>query len=487
MNFIARSLAVATNLLTFGALSKEYERAFYEGAKSTRLNRDFNVTNNHFELQVAADRDMLKARARWLAANNPITKSIDKSIIKNVIGTGIRLQSKINEKDIKNAKIINDQIENLWNEFSKKTNFDVSGRIGLHRFQKLILKTKMTDGEILINSVYTKDPKFPLKFQLIESDQFDGSLTNYKNNTVFSGVEIDSVGKPVAYHLKTSINSFGSDRFDAKGIIHYFDIERATQYRGVSEYAQTINNLKDFSAYNDSEIVKNRILASFATFIKTTDVSRGMFADKQTAQKQGAADPIKEITAGMVKYLRPGEEVSNVQSNQLGNSYNDFITNTIRLIAAGRDISYELAVRDYSKVNYSSARAGLIQDNKRFDDEQTMLVTEALDPMFEMFMDSMVLNGQLKFPNDYWTEKYKYVKPIWIMPKREWVDPTKDIKAVVSEIELGINSRTRAAASKGQNFEDILDEQIQEEVMIKEKREKAGLITNEREVINAKE
>ena len=110
MNFIARSLAVATNLLTFGALSKEYERAFYEGAKSTRLNRDFNVTNNHFELQVAADRDMLKARARWLAANNPITKSIDKSIIKNVIGTGIRLQSKINEKDIKNAKIINDQI-----------------------------------------------------------------------------------------------------------------------------------------------------------------------------------------------------------------------------------------------------------------------------------------------------------------------------------------------------------------------------------------
>ena len=59
MNFIARSLAVATNLLTFGALSKEYERAFYEGAKSTRLNSEYTVSNNHFVLQVEAIREML--------------------------------------------------------------------------------------------------------------------------------------------------------------------------------------------------------------------------------------------------------------------------------------------------------------------------------------------------------------------------------------------------------------------------------------------
>ena len=91
MNFFARSIATAANLLTFGALGKEYERAFYEGAKQTRLNRDFNISNNHFELQVSGDRDMLRARARWLSANNPICKSIDRSIIKNCIGSGISL------------------------------------------------------------------------------------------------------------------------------------------------------------------------------------------------------------------------------------------------------------------------------------------------------------------------------------------------------------------------------------------------------------
>jgi capsid protein len=101
--------------------------------------------------------------------------------------------------------------------------------------------------------------------------------------------------------------------------------------------------------HNDSEIVKNRVLASFATFIKSTNVGGNMLWDKTKGEAQGSSDPIKEITAGMIKYLRPGEEVQSIQSNQLGNSYNDFMINTTRIIAAGRDISYELAVRDYSK------------------------------------------------------------------------------------------------------------------------------------------
>ena len=68
--------------------------------------------------------------------------------------------------------------------------------------------------------------------------------------------------------------------------------------------------------------------------------------DKKAGEKQGSVDPIKEISTGMVKYLKQGEEVQTIQSNQLGNSYNDFVTNTVRLIAIGRDISYELAFRE---------------------------------------------------------------------------------------------------------------------------------------------
>jgi lambda family phage portal protein len=482
MNLVTRSIAVATNILTFGALNEEMERAYYEGAKSTRLNRDFNVSNNHFELQSGADRNMLKARARWLAANNPITKSIDKSIIKNTVGTGITLQSKIKEEDYKKSKELNKNIEAKWNEFIKKENFDITGRVGLYRFQALVLKTKMTDGEVLINKVHTKDKKFPLKFQLVESDQFDEMKTKNNKNDVYTGVEVDSLGKPVAYHLKTSINSMSSQRFLAENIIHYYDLERATQYRGISDYAQVINNLKDFAAFNDSVIVKNRILSSLAVFIKTGDISKSLYGDKKEGKRQGSSEPIKQITSGMIKYLNKGEEIQTVQSTQQGNEYNDFVSNTIRVIAAGRDISYELAFKDYTKTNFSSARASLIQDNKRFDMEQNGLKDDVLTPIFADFIDSQVLSGNLQMPNDYWTNKEKYLKPVWGTPRREWVDPLKDIKTIEKEIDLDMSTRTKSAKLRGHDYEDIIDEKIAEEVMIKEKREKAGLsVINEEE------
>jgi len=479
MNIINRTILQTLNIASLGLVAKVYERAlytraFYQGAKRTRLNADFNISNNHFELQVGSDRDSLRARARWLSANNPICKSIDNSIIKNVIGNGISLQSRINPYDVKNSEELNERIESLWNEFIKKQNFDITQRASFRKFQKMLLKSKLVDGEVLINCVYVKDKKFPLKFQIIEVDQFDITKTKNSNNNIFSGVEVDNMGRPVAYWIKPEINSFSSRRFSEKNIIHFYDNERATQYRGITDYAQTINNLKDFQAYNDAEIVKNRVLSSFAVFIKGPN-GGGIFSDKLKGEQLGMSDPIKEITAGMVKYLKSGEEVQTIQSNQLGTAYNDFIKNTIRLIASGRDLSYELAIRDYSQVNFSSARASLIQDNKRFNDEQNLLVEDVFNPMYEMFLDSVVANGTLKMPNDYYINKEKYIKPVWIMPSREWVDPLKDIRAIEYEIKLGLNSRTRAAAAKGRDYEDIIEEQIQEEKLIIEKRKLAGL------------
>jgi lambda family phage portal protein len=464
------------NALSFGKINREFERAYFEGAKSTRLNRDFNVSNNHFEVQAGSDREMLKARARWLSANNPITKSIDKSLQKNVIGTGIKLQSNIKDSDVPNAKALNDEIESLFEQWSSKNNFDITKRMDFTTFQLLALKHKITDGEILVNKIFTKDKDFPLKIQLIESDMFDNAKTKNGSNNVLSGVEIDSFGAVIAYHLKKSYDGFASQRYDAESILHYYEMERATQYRGITDYAQTINNLKDFSAYQDSEIVKNRILSSFAIFMKTPNLKSSVFGDQQKGKAQGLTDPIKEITAGMIKYLKNGEEPHVVQSNQMNTAYNEFITTTIRLIAAGRDISYELAFRDYSKVNFSSARASLIQDHKKFDMEQIGLVSNVISPTYESFLDSMVLSGRLKVGAKYWSEKQKYLKPSWTMPKREWVDPVKDINAIKEELALGITTRTDIAKSRGKNWDDVIEKQYQEEQKIKELKKKYGIV-----------
>jgi capsid protein len=114
--------------------------------------------------------------------------------------------------------------------------------------------------------------------------------------------------------------------------------------------------------------------------------------------------------------------------------------------------------------------------------EQNGLKDDVLTPIFADFIDSQVLSGNLQMPNDYWTNKEKYLKPVWGTPRREWVDPLKDIKTIEKEIDLDMSTRTKSAKLRGHDYEDIIDEKIAEEVMIKEKREKAGLsVINEEE------
>lgn len=462
-----------SNVLSLGLLG--VVRSYFDAASYNRLNRDFRPQLGHFELQASRDRAILVANARKLSANNPICKSIDNAIIKNVVGTGITLQSKIDENTLKNSKNFNDEIEKLFKEWSKPANIDITNRFSLTQMLKNILKAKMVDGEILINCIWTKDKKFPLKLQLLEADMLDLSLVTYGENDVFSGVEVDSYGKPVAYHIKTKFNSNESKRFEAKNIIHFYDPDRVSQYRGITDYSQVIETLKDFQAYNDAEIKKNRTLASMNIFLKSKDIASNIFGDKQKGQNLGYDTPIKEVSSGMIHYLNHNDEVITVQSNQLGSNYEPFIKHTVRLISAGRDISYELAIKDYSQVNFSSARASLIQDNKKFDYEQKLLVEKILNPIFELFLDSQVLSGNIKPPKDYTLNKDDYLKPVWIMPTREWVNPLQDIKALEYELKLGLTTLTRASAQRGRDFEEILRERLDEEKEIIKKRKKAGL------------
>jgi len=56
-----------------------------------------------------------------------------------------------------------------------------------------------------------------------------------------------------------------------------------------------------------------------------------------------------------------------------------------------------------------------------------------------------------------------------------WVDPQKDMEANRAGVELGITSRTRIAAERGDDLEDIIDELAQERDMLDE----AGLLPSQ--------
>ncbi len=429
---------------------------------------DFANGNAPFENVASMDRDTLRSRARWLHENNSIISGIDHSIKVNAFGNGMKFQSKTG-KDALDA-----QIEKKFIEWMKPYNCDITRRQHFYEMHSTIPGQRMTDGEVLIHKVYTKDTKHPFKIQLIEADRFDASfsVTGSAENIV-DGIELDKYGAPSKYVLT---NGYVSNiKVDAADVIHYYKREnRASQYRGVSEYKQIIIDMRNLAGYQSATIKSLRQRANIALAIETDNVAGHMRGLQHEVEEH---DPIYEVNGIMVHYLNRGEKMHMYDPTVSGNEYEAFVKSCIRMIATGRKVSYELAFRDYTQTNFSSARAALIQDHKTFAYEQWLFATYVLNPLFEAWLDANVIAGNIKGvgASAYFNNKEKFCQPRWIAPAKEWVDPLKDIKAFVEEYNLGTATLSEFAASKGRDLEEIIKQREKENEMLKS----AGILQKE--------
>ena len=439
----------------WGNLTRPQEavRKFYEGGKKTEANRDFWNATSHFEATAVDDRDTMRARARWLFGNNPIMANIDGAIVDNVVGTGIALQSKIGKKKL------DSEIERLFKIWAEDKNLcDATGRMTFGDMQRGILGNRMVDGEIFIYKRFTPEG---LVLQVIEADALDGGQDN--------GVVKSPDGKVISYRFKVA-NEDGTYsnktmNIPSEYIINYYKAERFTQYRGISEYKQAIIDIKNFSAYQSSTIAGARARSSIAYTIQADLNPTGTGVTGTTDE-----DRIQEINGLMVYYLKQGESITKTAPQGASDDYKAFVETTVRMMATARRVSYELAFKDYSKVNFASSRASLIQDNYRFDAEQKHFVTYVLNDIFATWLEIEIMKGTVKIPLVKFMEtKSDFAKPRWVMPKRSWVDPLKDMLAIEKEVSLNLTTQTDEAMARGKDYEEILDQKVIEMEMLKEK------------------
>ena len=432
-------------------MARMTNRAFYEGGKKTEANRDFWNATSPYESTAKEDRDTMRARARWLFANNPIMANIDGAIVDNVIGKGITLQSNIGK-----AKL-DAEIERLWKSWATdKNQCDSMKKMTFGDIQRVLMQTRLVDGEVFIYKRPTLDG---LQLQMMEADALDGGEDN--------GVEKDNIGIITGYRFKVA-NADGSYSsktvtIPAEHMINYHKTERFSQDRGVTEYKQAIIDIKNFSAYQSSTIAGARARASIAYTVKADlNPANGGVTGTSTD------DRIQEINGLMVYYLKAGESIDKQAPQGSSDDYKSFTETTIRLMATARRVSYELAFKDYSKVNFASSRASLIQDNYRFDTEQEHFINYVLNDIYSSWLEVEIMRGNIKIPLVKFMEnKSEYLKQWWILPKRSWVDPLKDMLAIEKEINLNLTTQTDEARRQGKDFEEILLKKKKEMELLK--------------------
>lgn len=470
MNMLEKAISLISPAWGYKRASFRKALRNYDAGSLDRLNAGWSAVNATAEQTNQGQRDIIRARARDLERNADMAESIILAYERNVIGTGIRLQAKVMKSNKEENATLNEKIEELWLDWSKAKHCDITGQRSFNEMLALTARRKMVDGGIFIIFVYTHG-EYSLKLQMREVDELDttiGFKSGSSGNTIVNGVEVNSYNKPVGYYFKKytpdGYYTGEYERIPADRIIFLFRKTRPSQIREISQLSRTITRVRDTNEFMEAVSVKERILACLSVFIKKevpTNVGRNLKID----QKSGM--PARTIAPGMIQELMPGEDVTVVNPSGQASNAKEFIQIQQRFAGAGQGLSYEAIARDLSQVNYSSARQGLLEDQRTYKMEQEYIIEHLCDVVYEAFITSCVLEGKLKI-RDFFNNKLKYLKHKWITAGWGWIDPVKEVKANQIALQTHQTTLAKICAERGEDWRDIIKQRSKEEELINE-------------------
>ena len=441
----------------------------YEAGEVTRFNDGWVPIDGDTENGDKTQRDLIKARARYLENNSDIAGAAVGGIVRNVVGTGIKPQARTGDERL------NKEIESLWKEWTRPENCDITGQQTFEEMQAMLLRRKIVDGEILVKKVIDKRGRFPLKLQVIKSDLLSQYLLRAPktNNVIRSGIELNDHLQPLAYWIdkKTpdGYTEYDPTRVRADEIIHLWTRSQPDQIRGMSDLTPIIKRLKDTQDYLDAETVAAKIAACFSVFITTQTGAPGMVG-RIGNTKDPEKKKIQSIRPGMIKYLAPGESVTTANPSRGIASAKDYVSIQERLAGAGLGLSYELMSRDFNSSSFSAARQGMLEDRKTFEPIQQFLSAHLCTPIYREWLDTCVLAGTLDIP-DYFANREAYQAVEWVTPGWSWIDPQKEVNADISAIQNGGKTLSQWCAERGYDWR----EQLEQMALEKETAESLGL------------
>ncbi|BAE83972.1 phage portal protein [Desulfitobacterium hafniense] len=437
----------------------------YDAGADDRLNAGWRVVNASAEQTDSMYRDTIRARARDLERNSDMSESIIGAFERNVVGTGFKLQAKTDDENL------NTEIEELWKEWCKPRNCDVTTEQSFDEMCRMAIRRKRLDGGIIFIKRYTAGGVVPFVLQAREVDDLDNMQAGSSSKRIKNGIEYNDHNRPIAYYFKAyDIHGFytgRSERVEAKDVIFLWRKKRPSQIREISEMSPTITRIRDVNSYMEAVSVKERVAACLSVFIRRNDPAPGGIGRQSKPTKSNQYEG-KTLSPGMIMELNPGDDVSVVKPPSQGASAADFVRLQQNLTGSGQGLSYEAITRDMSRVNYSSARQGLIEDDKTYKIDQKYLIDHFLTEVYESFLISAVLSGELNI-KDFWTNKKGYFKHEWTPPGQKWIDPLKEANANKVALETNQTTLAELAASSGHDWREIIEQRAREMAYLKEK------------------
>ena len=469
----------------------------YTGAsKSRRSMSAWQTSGSDPDTDILTDLPVLRERSRDLVRNQPLAGGAVKTKVTHVVGTGFRLQSRI-DRDVLNlseeaADLLESQIEREWRLFWESKNLDMARLQNGADLTRMIYRQVLENGDVfvLLPRLMLPGMAYALRLQVIEADRVCNQDDAADSDAVAGGVERDkTTGAPAYYHVLEThpgrlistaaqkwrrVPAFGS-KTGLPNIIHLYNPTRPGQSRGVPDLSPVIELFKQLSRYTEAEIMAAVISGFFTVFIESDGGGIGNFEysnlGDETGQKTGDKD--LKLGNGLIMELAAGEKVHDSNPGRPNNNFDPFVQAIMRQIGAGLEIPFEILIKHFTK-SYSAARAALLEFWAYVKSERRWLADNFIQPVFDTWMYEAVSSGRIAAPGFFSDPAIRkaYCGAAWVGPAKGQIDEVKEVNAAVARIDAGLSTLAHETAElTGQDWERNHKQQVKEHKM----RSAAGL------------
>jgi lambda family phage portal protein len=421
-------------------LSQEQRRRQFEAAKASRRTENWytTVTGPNTDLRTVWRR--IVNRHRDLVDNNPWAERAVKVKVNSTIGDGVMGTPRNGSQRYNNA----------FQEWAESTDCDWFGKLNLYGLQSLIYRTVSASGSCLVRRRYDAAAAamgmVPLKLEVMEPDWLDMDKDN--GRSIQFGQQFDeATGRLEGYWIRHDHPGergwnglkIESDFVPASEILCIYDVRRPRQRLGVPDGVSVILKLRDIDDTESAQLLKTKIASCFTAFVYDSELPDQV--------PSGTAELTDTLEPGAIELLPPGKQITFANPPSSGDFSAD-IRHYLHSVAAGYSITYEALTGILNDVNFSSGRMGWIEAYREVARLRwNVIVPQLLTPLARWFNEAAALTG-MRGPRQM----------IWTFPRRELIDPAKEISALIEAVGAGFMSLSEVQRSLGYVPAEMIEE-----------------------------
>lgn len=377
----------------------------FEGA--SHINRELAMWQpplRSADAEIIPDKDSLDARALDLQRNDGYIHGAIQGHKDSIVGGFYRLNSKPNFKhlglDEVWAEEFQEFIESKFSLASESPDnwFDASGQLTFSEMVRLAIGVSMMSGEALSTAEWIRESNRPFKtaIQMVDPIRLCNPYNDMNSTEWRKGINFSRTGRAMKYSIRYTMpgdmwdyeNQYRWNIVNArkpwgrKQVLHYFEPYRIGQSRGISDMVSILKQSKMVGKYQEI-VLQNAVLnATYAATIESdlppADAFESLGGGQKDPQQAWAQNYLESIAAytgssknlhidGIkIPHMYPGTKLNLMNAGQPGGLGTGFEESLLRNLAAGLGLSYEEFSHDFTKTNYSSARAAMGESTSVF-------------------------------------------------------------------------------------------------------------------------